>query len=312
MVEIVPYDINWVHIFVRESSIIKEALGNNCLAVYHIGSTSVPGLASKPKVDIMAVVHIGSLSISQLKKIGFAYKGEWNIPFKFGFTKRGKDKINLHVFEKGHAEIELNLLFRDYLCKNSNARNEYALLKQKLAQEFTHQKKNSIVKEYTIGKNNFIQNILKKSGFDKLRFVLCTHTAEWDAAKHFRDSCFSFVHHEIEDPYTWMFNDEEHAHLILYQGTEIIGYTNIHFWINQEAAIRIIVIDENKRDQYFGSKFLALIEKWLKNLGVQTIYAESRQSILRFYLKNGYTKTLFDHTEKHKFDPNSVPVSKLL
>jgi GrpB-like predicted nucleotidyltransferase (UPF0157 family) len=90
-------------------------LGGNYLAIHHVGSTAVPGLAAKPKIDMIAVVHSGDLSIAQLENIGFSYKGEWNIPFKFGFTKRGQDEINLHVFEEGHPEIELNILFRDYL-----------------------------------------------------------------------------------------------------------------------------------------------------------------------------------------------------
>jgi N-acetylglutamate synthase-like GNAT family acetyltransferase len=98
----------------------------------------------------------------------------------------------------------------------------------------------------------------------------------------------------------------------LYQGTEIVAYAHIQFWPDQRAAIRIIAVDEDKRNQSFGSRFLALIEKWLRSLGVKSIHAESRQSSLRFYLKNGYTNMPFDDLENHESDPSDVPVGKLL
>ena len=55
-IKIVPYDINWPWMFETESRRIRQILGPNCAAIYHIGSTSVPGLAAKPVIDIMPVV----------------------------------------------------------------------------------------------------------------------------------------------------------------------------------------------------------------------------------------------------------------
>jgi len=312
-VEIKPYDPNWPHIYEKEALLIRQALGDNCIAIHHVGSTSVPGLAAKPKIDIITVVRNLFFDKSQLEAIGYKYRGGFNIPLRRSFTIRTVDRnINLHIFEENDPEIELNILFRDHLRENPSARDEYALLKHKLiSRESSHQKNDSIYRGYTLGKHDFIQNILQKSGFKKHRFVLCTHTLEWAAAKHFRDTYF-FGPHGIEDPYTWTFNHEEHAHLVLYQGTEIVAYTHIQFWSDQRAAIRIIATDENKRNQNSGSVFLALIEKWLKSFGVKSIHAESRQSSLRFYLKNGYCSMPFDDPEGHESDPNDVPVGKLL
>ena len=97
-IQVVPYDPNWPHIFEKEALLIRHALGDNCITIHHVGSTSVPGLAAKPTIDTITVVGSGDLSIAQLEKVGFSYKGEWNIPFKFGFTKRGQDEINLLRF----------------------------------------------------------------------------------------------------------------------------------------------------------------------------------------------------------------------
>ncbi len=312
-VEITPYDPNWPNAFEKEAALIRQALGGNCIAIHHVGSTSVPGLAAKPKIDIIAVVRNLFFDKSQLEAIGYKYRGGFNLPLRRSFTIRTAVRaINLHVFEENDPEIELNILFRDHLRENPSARDEYELLKYKLiAEDSNHEKNDSIYRGYTLGKHDFIQSILNQSGFNKHRFVLCTHALEWAAAKHFRDTYF-FGPHGIDDPYTWTFNHSEHAHLVLYQGTEIVAYAHIQFWPDHRSAIRIIATDENKRNQSFGSKFLTLIEKWLKSLGVKSIHAESRQSSLRFYLKNGYTEVPFNDPESHESDPNDVPVGKML
>lgn len=311
-IQVIPYDPDWPNIFKAEAALIAQALGDNCIAVHHVGSTSVPGLAAKPKIDMIGVVRCGNLSIDQLEKAGFVHKGEWNIPFKFGFTKRGEHSINLHVFEQGHPEIECNLLFRDHLRSTPQSVEAYALLKEKLiAQEANHEKNNSMFVGYTLGKHDFIQNILKKCGFHRCRFLLCTHHSEWAAAKHFRNTYF-FGPEGIEDPYSWTFAHKEHAHLVMYQGTEIVAYAHLQFWPDQRAAVRMIAVDKDKRNQHFGSQFLAFIEKWLHRLSVKSIHAESRQNSLRFYLKNGYTEMPFDDPEHHDSDPNDVSVGKYL
>jgi hypothetical protein len=198
------------------------------------------------------------------------------------------------------------------LRASHSARDEYALLKYKLiSQDLNHQKNDSIYTGYTLGKNDFIQGILKKSGFNKHRFVLCTHNTEWQSAKHFRDTYF-FGPRGIDDPYTWTFNHSEHAHLILYQGTEIVAYAHIQFWPYHRSAIRIIATSEDKPNQNLVSIFLALIEKWLKSLGIKSIHAQVPQTILGFYLKNGYCRMPFDDPENHESDPNDVLIGKVL
>ena len=312
IIEVVPYDPNWPHIYEKEAALIRQALGGNCLAIHHIGSTSVPGLAAKPKIDIIAVVQDPLLARDQLEKIGIQYRGEYNIPLHYGFSKRRDIDLNIHVYEEFHPEIELNLCFRDYLRNHPNKRDDYARLKEELIQDKSSlTKENSPFTNYTLRKGDFIREVLREAGFNRIRILKCNDNTEWAAAKHFRDTYF-FGPHGIEDPYTWTFNHEEHAHLVLYQGTEIVAYAHIQFWPDQRAAIRIIAVDEYKRNQNSDSVFLALIEKWLKNFGVKSIHAESRQSSLRFYLKNGYCSMPFNDPENHESDPNDVPVGKLL
>ena len=73
----------------------------------------------------------------------------------------------------------------------SHVASRWAKLKRKLLEnEESHKKNNFIYTGYTLGKNSFIQNILQQTGFDRERFVFCTHHAEWDMAKHFRQKYF--------------------------------------------------------------------------------------------------------------------------
>ena len=115
LVKVVPCNLNWPQIFEAEAATIKEALQDNYLEAHHIGSTSVPGLSAKPKIDMIAVVKDQLVARKQLTEIGFKYRGEYNIPLHYGFSKRGDVDYNLHVYEEDHPEIELNLMFRDYL-----------------------------------------------------------------------------------------------------------------------------------------------------------------------------------------------------
>lgn len=109
----------------------------------------------------------------------------------YGFSTRGELAVNLHVYEEWHPEIELNLCFRDYLRNNIAVRNEYETIKYKLLQdELAFEKHNNMFVGYTLGKDSFIRKILQQVGFNRLRFLRCTHHVEWSAAKHFRQKYF--------------------------------------------------------------------------------------------------------------------------
>jgi uridine phosphorylase len=77
VIEIVSYDPKWPQMFEEEANPIQQALGDNCLAIHHFGSTSVSGLSAKPKIDILAVVrHLSSIDSAALERLGFTSQGE--------------------------------------------------------------------------------------------------------------------------------------------------------------------------------------------------------------------------------------------
>lgn len=312
-VEVIPYDPQWSKLFEHEIKKIKEALRDQFVAIYHVGSTSVPGLAAKPKIDIIAEVQDLNFRYNTLLNLGYEYRGGFNIPFRKSFTLRTPNlSINLHVFEQGDPEVELNLLFRDYLRNNSDVRNEYADLKYKLLEEdASHQKNGAMYRGYTLGKHDLIQDIIKRTGFQRLRFMICTHHSEWDAAKSFRQRYF-FDKVPIADPYEWTFNHPDHAHFILYRGVEIIGYAHIQLWPESRAATRIIVLEKTERNQGFGRQFLEWIEIWLKGQGCQSIHTESSPNAVKFYEHLGYTVMPFDDPDGYEGNSSDTPMGKLL
>lgn len=304
-ITIVPYNPDWSNIFEIEATEIRKALGNNCIAIHHIGSTSVPELAAKPIIDILPVVRdiIALDQAKAMESLGYEAKGEAGVLFRRFFQKKG---FNVHIFEQTHAEIEGHLLFRNWMHTHVDDKKHYADLKQNLTSVYPND-----IYQYVVGKDAFVRNIHSKTGFNGLRVVEALTPREWNSIRYFRDK-YVFEPYNTNDPYEWTFSHPQHKHLVLYQGAEIIGYIHIQFWPDNRAAIRIIAIDESKRKQNIGSQSLALIEKWLKILGISQIHAESRETSLTFYFKNGYTKMPFDDPESHEVNPDDIAVGKVL
>ncbi len=311
-VEVVAYDSRWPEQFEVEADSIKKGLGDNCLAIHHVGSTSVPGLAAKPKLDIIAVVKDPKKAIEQLQTIGVDYRGEYNIPLHYGFSKRGTINVNLHVYESGHPEIELNLTFRDYLRSHPEMRDAYAAVKKELLTEPTaHEKNQSPFTGYTLQKGAFIRNVLKLAGYQRLRLLKCSDPEEWEAAKSFRQRYF-FDRVPIADPYQWTFSHSNHQHFLLYRGVAMIGYAHVQLWPQSRAAIRIIVIEETQRGHGVGATFLGWIEDWLRSKGYHSIHTESSPDAVGFYRHMGYQNMPFQDPDGYEGDPRDTPMGKLL
>jgi GrpB-like predicted nucleotidyltransferase (UPF0157 family)/GNAT superfamily N-acetyltransferase len=312
-IQVIPYNPFWPQMFEVESTLIKQALKDNCLHVHHVGSTAVPGLAAKPRIDVVVVVTNMQGASQDLVNDGYVAKGEINIPFRFYFTKEKEQHgINLHMYEDKNPEIELNLLFRDYLRDNTEARDQYAELKfHLLKQKESHQKNGSRFSGYNLGKDKFIKECLAKAGFKGLCIRSCSHYDEWAAARHFRQKYF-FDKVPISDPYTWTFDHKDHAHFVLYQGVDIVGYVHIQLWQDKRAAMRIIVIDELNRNEGVGRYFLKFCERWLKQKNFDLLQIESSPDAYRFYCKYGYQEMLFNDPAGEETHPNDTALGKWL
>ncbi|WJE51564.1 GrpB family protein [Bacillus cereus] len=159
---VVPYENHWIEKFQIEERRLKEAMPEP-VKVHHIGSTSVPGLAAKPIVDmIMEVDEIERVDgwNEYFRGLGYTSKGENGISGRRFFIHGTEEKrsYHLHVFETGNPEIIRHLAFRDYMMAHCEEAEAYAMLKRELAEKFTYDGD-----QYTEGKTDFVRNIDEKA-----------------------------------------------------------------------------------------------------------------------------------------------------
>jgi GrpB-like predicted nucleotidyltransferase (UPF0157 family) len=137
-IKIVDYDSAWPKKFERHAQIIAGALGETALLIEHIGSTSVPGLAAKPIIDILVVVQDSANESTYLPKLEAAgyelrvREPEWNEHRMFRTPEKD---MHVHIYSTGCPEIERNLIFRDRLRRNSDDRRRYEQTKRELARQ---------------------------------------------------------------------------------------------------------------------------------------------------------------------------------
>jgi GrpB-like predicted nucleotidyltransferase (UPF0157 family) len=156
---IVPYDPAWPERFIQIRDEIAAALGPIALGIEHIGSTSVPGLAAKPIIDIDVVIPVESalsLVIGKLSKLGYGYEGERGIEGRHAFAQPSRlPRHHLYVCAAGNPELKRHIAFRDYLRANPDAAQAYGLLKQRLSDRFGSDRES-----YTNAKTVFISDAL--------------------------------------------------------------------------------------------------------------------------------------------------------
>lgn len=306
-----PYNPDWPKQFADEEDIITKGLGDHLLEIHHGGSTSITGLVAKPRIDIIAVVKDGESVVPLLEKVGYNYKGEWNIPFKYGFTKRNGVEVNLHVFERENSEIELNLAFRDFMRNNPNYRDDYAKIKLYLASDEKSFKKQDgeIFAPYNLGKNEFIKKVLSKTGFDKIRFLKCAHYDEWQDYHRIRKiQIFDpiGVEYDVNHP---SIKGENHFHFILTKGMKVVSVAHVEFLGGQEVALRSLATDEPYKNQGFGKLMMQNIEKWLQKKQVKVIKMHAARRAEMFYRKLGYYEM---HFNDQSISQNVIDLGKKL
>lgn len=161
-VEIRSYSENWIHLFREEAEKLNVIFEHEMIAIYHIGSTSVPGLKAKPIIDIMAVVkdihNVDQYNI-EMRKIGYVPKGENGIVQRRYFQKGGDNRTHhVHIYQIGSCEITRHLAFRDYLIAHPDEMKKYGTLKKKLAHQFPYN-----IDSYIEGKDAFVKDMERKA-----------------------------------------------------------------------------------------------------------------------------------------------------
>lgn len=150
MIEIVEYQERWPGEFAALGAELRRALGDLALRIDHIGSTSVPGLAAKDRIDVQVTVagEAGfEPALDRLAAAGFNVRrstatdhvppggaddaAEW--VKRFASRRPGERPANIHIRAQGRANQRYPLLFRDYLRAHPTSATAYARLKRELA-----------------------------------------------------------------------------------------------------------------------------------------------------------------------------------
>jgi GrpB-like predicted nucleotidyltransferase (UPF0157 family) len=158
-IEVLPYDAEWAVQFESEARSLAPALGEQTVAIHHVGSTAVPGLCAKPTIDILVEVQkieaIDDVN-DDMRELGYEARGEWGIPGRRYFIKSAGERRthHVHMYQTGHPEIDRMPSFRDYLRAHREEAEAYGRLKRRLAREFPDDPRS-----YTEGKTEFIGRI---------------------------------------------------------------------------------------------------------------------------------------------------------
>jgi GrpB-like predicted nucleotidyltransferase (UPF0157 family) len=155
-------DPAWPERFAREEARIRGALGERALLVEHVGSTSVPGLAAKPILDIvLAVADPGDESayVVDLEAAGYVLhlrEPGWR---QHRLLKGAEPAVNLHVFAAGDSEIDRMVGFRNHMRTHSEDCALYERTKRELAAQQW-----AVVQDYADAKTEVVEGIVRRAG----------------------------------------------------------------------------------------------------------------------------------------------------
>ena len=158
-----PHSPGWAAEFRAEARRLSDALGDEVVAVHHVGSTAIPGISAKPIIDILLemreVERLDDLG-PEMSGLGYEARGEFGIPGRRFFVKTtdGRRTHHIHAFATGTPELERHLAFRDYMISHPENARAYGRLKEGLAREFP-----TDIEAYMDGKDAFIKEMEREA-----------------------------------------------------------------------------------------------------------------------------------------------------
>ncbi len=160
-IELIEYNAEWPALFEREAKRVRATLGERVLMLEHAGSTSVPGLAAKPIIDMLLAVADSAdepAYVPAMASAGYVLRirePQWHQHRLF----KGPDTdINLHVYTFGCPEMDKMLMFRDWLRSNDADRELYERTKRELAKQTW-----KYVQDYADAKTSVVEEIVARA-----------------------------------------------------------------------------------------------------------------------------------------------------
>lgn len=168
-----PYSPDWPTRFEQVAGELRSALGAVPSAtVEHVGSTSVPGLAAKPILDIDVIVSGADMdaAVSALVAVGYAHRGDLGVTDREAFAAPDDEpRRNVYVCRAGTLHVRNHLAVRDVLRARPDLRDEYAATKLALAADASMD-----IDTYIARKSAVLQKVLAVSNLtaeERLRIL---------------------------------------------------------------------------------------------------------------------------------------------
>ncbi|WP_416952226.1 GrpB family protein [Nocardioides sp. T5] len=161
-IEVVDWSPRWAEQFDEVATVLRTALADVASArVEHVGSTSVPGLAAKPVLDVDVIVdaHDVPQAIAALEGVGYVHRGDLGVTGREAFHAPDGPRRNVYVCVAGTANVRNHLAVRDVLRSRDDLREAYAAVKRALAADPAMD-----IDTYLAGKSAVLQQVLEASG----------------------------------------------------------------------------------------------------------------------------------------------------
>lgn len=159
---IVPYDPEWPRLFADLGGRLREALGAVALRIDHIGSTSLPGMAAKPVIDMqLSVASFEPLEAFKqpLEGLGFVHRASNpDLTKRYFRESPGDRRTHIHVRRAGSWPEQFALLFRGYMRTHDDDCRWYEGFKRQLAEQYGDDRQG-----YTNAKAPYLWEIMKKA-----------------------------------------------------------------------------------------------------------------------------------------------------
>lgn len=159
---VVPYSPTWPEDFERVAGELRRGLASEPSArVEHVGSTSVPGLAAKPVLDIDVIVEPDGVAdaVTALESLGYVHRGDLGVTGREAFHAPDDDpRRHVYVCQAGTLHVRNHLAVREVLRSRPDLRDEYAAVKLSLAQQ-----PDMDIETYLARKSAVLQRVLAES-----------------------------------------------------------------------------------------------------------------------------------------------------
>lgn len=158
---LVDYDEAWPAAYAREAARIRAALHDAALLLEHVGSTAVPGLCAKPRIDVLLGVADPAEEAAYVPTLEAAgYRLRIREPWwhQHRMLVDTDPDVNVHVFAAGSPEVRRMLSFRDRLRRDAADRDTYAAAKRTLAA-----RRWAYLQDYADAKSAVVEDILRRA-----------------------------------------------------------------------------------------------------------------------------------------------------